>query len=230
MLSSPRIECASVEQTICTPASTASRTCSPARSSRFARPLTSSATPVSIAASIVSLEIERVLGPVADEPSGRVAQAARRRMAHGFDDACGQFRARCALPAMERDLHPVELGEHVLGNVEAPVGTDVALHAAQDPEWRKLLVGGRDFLALTPQRVAVEPGDDGHAGRVVADRQILVAAIAGGHAHLQNCRPAVRPDGVRVEIATDLSQLYEQRGLRIEPLIANLGRRPAQTE
>src|SRR5437588_12611853 len=44
MFSSPRSECASVEHTICTPASSASRTCSPLRSRRSGRPLTSSAT------------------------------------------------------------------------------------------------------------------------------------------------------------------------------------------
>ena len=51
MFPSPRIECASVEQTIFTPAASASRTCPPERSSRSGRPFTSSATPVSSATS-----------------------------------------------------------------------------------------------------------------------------------------------------------------------------------
>ena len=51
MLPSPPTEWASVEQTIFTPARSASRTCSPVRSSRSGRPLTSSATPSSSATS-----------------------------------------------------------------------------------------------------------------------------------------------------------------------------------
>ena len=104
------------------------------------------------------LEVERVLGPVPDQPAGRVAEAAHGGMPHRLDDARRQLRARRALAAMQRELHPVELGEHVVGDVEAAVGADVALDAAQDPERREPLVGGGDLLALTAQRVAVEAG------------------------------------------------------------------------
>ena len=51
MFPSPRTECASVEQTIGTPAASASRTCAPERSSRSGSPFTSTATPVSSATS-----------------------------------------------------------------------------------------------------------------------------------------------------------------------------------
>jgi hypothetical protein len=62
MFSEPAAECASVEQTICTPARSASRTCSPLRSSRGESPLTSSATPCLERDREHALEVERVLG------------------------------------------------------------------------------------------------------------------------------------------------------------------------
>ena len=63
----PRTEWASVETTMRTPASTASRTSSPRRSSRSGSPLTSSATPGLERDLDHTLEVESVLGPVADD-------------------------------------------------------------------------------------------------------------------------------------------------------------------
>ena len=91
--SSPRVEWASVEQTIWTPASIASLTCSSLRSSLLGSPLTSSATPVSSAVSIVRSRSRAFSGPMADQPSGRVAEAADGRVAHRLGHAFGQLGA-----------------------------------------------------------------------------------------------------------------------------------------
>jgi hypothetical protein len=65
-----------------------------------------------------ALEVERVLGPVPDQPSRRVAQATYGGVAHGLDDPCGELGARRALPLVQRELHPLQLGEHIVRKVE----------------------------------------------------------------------------------------------------------------
>ena len=109
MFSRPRTECASVEQTIRTPARIASRTCSPLRSSRGASPLTSIATPVLERDREHPLEVQRVLRPPADDPARRMAQAAHVRVAQRLLDARGHLPPRHPLPAVDAGLHPVEL-------------------------------------------------------------------------------------------------------------------------
>ena len=58
---------------------------------------------------------------------------------------------------MDARLHPVELGQHVVGEVEPAVGEDVALDPAQDAERGELLVGGGDLLGLAPTSSGVSP-------------------------------------------------------------------------
>ena len=225
MFPSPRTECASVEQTIFTPAASASRTW-PAdevepvrqavhlqRDARLERDLED------------PLQVERVLGPVVEDPPLRVREARRSRMAHRLDDPVGERRAAPALAGVEADLHPLELGEHVVGEVERAVREDVALAAAQDPERREQLVRGGDLLALPADVVRVEPGDDPHVARVVADREVLVAESLGGAAHLLDGRLAVRGRRVRVQLAADVAELEQvgRRRRRVE--LAQLRRR-----
>ena len=134
-----------------------SRTCSPLRSSRSGRPLTSSATPL----------LERDLE---DARRGRARSPGRRLMIRPFgwlrQRTCGLRSASSTRlvisrrgirwPAVDARLHPVELGEHVVGEVEPPVGEDVALDPAQDAERREHLVRGGDLLALAADVVGVE--------------------------------------------------------------------------
>ena len=79
-------------------------------------------------------------------------------MAHRLDHARGQLAARRALAGMKRELHPVELGQHVVGQVERPVGEDVALGSPQHAERRQRLVRRGDLLGLAPQPSASSPG------------------------------------------------------------------------
>jgi hypothetical protein len=58
---------------------------------------------------------------------------------------------------MDAGLHPLELGQRVVGEVEPPVGEDVALDPAQDAERRQRLVGRRDLLGLPADVVGVRP-------------------------------------------------------------------------
>ena len=105
---------------------------------------------------------------------------------------------------MQADLHPVELGEDVVGQVERAVGEDVALASAQDAERSECLVGGRDLLGLTAQVVRIEARHDADRSRVVADRQILVPALERSFCHLEHRRLAVRCGRVNVQVAADV--------------------------
>ena len=108
------------------------------------------------------LEVEGVRRPVVDDPALRVAEAAHGRMAHRLRDLRRELLPRLALAGVEAELHPVELAEHVVGQVEAAVAADVDLGSAQDAERRELLVRRRDLLALPAERVGVEARDDAH--------------------------------------------------------------------
>jgi hypothetical protein len=127
-------------------------------------------------------------------------------------------------------LHPVELGEHVVGQVEPPVGQDVALDPAQHAERRERLVGRRDLLALAADVVGGQAGHGADGGRVVADRDVVVAAVARGAAHLLDARAAVRPRRVAVEVAADVARLDQRRRLAAERVLAQLGRAPREAE
>ena len=70
------------------------------------------------------------------------------RVAQRLLHALGHLAPRHPLAAVDARLHPVELGEHVVGQVEPPVREDVALDAAQDAERRQHLVRGGDLLGL----------------------------------------------------------------------------------
>ena len=131
---------------------------------------------------------------------------------------------------MERELHPVELGEHVVGEVERPVGADVALGAAQDAEGSEQLVRRRDLLALAAEVVRGQTRDDADVRRVVADREVLIAELLRGAGHLLDRGLPVRPRRMHVQIAADLGHLDERRRLAPEAVLAQLRRYPGQPE
>ena len=81
---------------------------------------------------------------------------------------------------MQAELHPVELREHVVGEVEPAVAADVDLDASEHAKRREALVGVLRSPPLAAERVGVEPGHDADVRRVVADREVLVAALACG--------------------------------------------------
>ena len=138
------------------------------------------------------------------------------------------LRAVRPLAGVKRDLHPVELGEDVVREVEAPVGADVALDPAQDAERGERRVGRLDLDRLAAQVVGVEAGHDLDTLRVIADRQVVVPSVAGGLGHLPHAGAAVRPRRVAVQVAADVRfvdeafrwwrrrELTQLRGNRVE--------------
>ena len=125
-------------------------------------------------------------------PARRVAEAAHGGLRSASSTRRVISRARHPLPAVDARLDPVELGQDVVGEVEPAVGQDVALDPAQDAERRERLVGGGDLLALAADVVGGQPAHGADGRRVVADRDVLVAALAGGAAHLLDARRARR--------------------------------------
>jgi hypothetical protein len=95
-----------------------------------------------------ALEVELVGRPVVDDPSLRMAECAHRRMPHRFRHLPRQLVAPLALTRVEAELHPVELCEHVVREIERAVGADVDLRPTENAERRELLVHGGDLLAL----------------------------------------------------------------------------------
>ena len=150
------------------------------------------------------VQVERILRPVVDDPPLRVAQAADVRVPHRLDRPLGQLARRHPLPAMDARLHPLELGQHVVRQIQRAIAEDVALAPTQDPKRRQPFVRSRDLLALATHVVGGQPGNCADARRVVADGQVLVAALARRLAHLEHARLPVRPGRMAVEVAADV--------------------------
>ena len=92
------------------------------------------------------------------------------------------------------------------------------------------LVGGGDLLALAADVVGGQAAHGADGRRVVADREVVVAALARGAAHLLDARAAVRPGRVAVQVAADVGELDERRRLAAERRLAQLRRAPRQPE
>ena len=131
---------------------------------------------------------------------------------------------------MQAQLHPVELLEHVVGEVELAVAPDVDLRAAQLAERRNLLVHRGDLLRLTAQVVGVEPRHDADVRRVVADRDVVVTQLARGERHLEHGRLAVGPRAVHVQVTANVGPPQKRRRLTAKRPLPQLGRAPWHAE
>ena len=215
MLSSPAMECASVETTSGTPASTARRACSPGeiepvgeavdleRHAGFERDLDH------------PLEVERVRRPEVDDPAFRMAQATDRRMAHRLGYPCGYLGSLRPLARMKTELHPVELVEHVVREVEASISAYVAFDSAE------MCIGATCSLPARSRRPGVgvvgrETADRTDARGVVADGDVGIAAAMSGLRHLAHGGASIRPGRVHVEVAPNVTQLDKSRRLAAE--------------
>ena len=160
------------------------------------------------------LEIDGVWRAVLDDAPLRMADRPDCRMPRRFGHPLRQLLARLPLPGVYRCLHPVELGEHVVRQVEAPVVEDVALGAAQHSEWRERSFAARSprpDVARRPRRVPERRG----RSCVVADRDVVVAELTRRPAHLEHRRLAVGPRRVDVQVATHVGQLEQRAGARL---------------
>ena len=107
--------------------------------------------------------------------------------------------------------HPVELAEQLVGVVQRPVGKHVDLATGEQVDALEPGVGLAHELDLAAQLVGRDVVAEAMRRRVVGDREVLVAAFAGGLAHLGDRRPAVGSLGVAVQVAADVAQLHQRR-------------------
>ena len=230
--SSPSAECESVEHVIRTPASIASRTCSPLQVEPRREPVHLDRDPALAAGLEDRVEVERVRRPVADQPPGRMAQARDVRALERRQHALRQLGPRRPLPGVHGGLHPVELGEHVVRQVERPVGADVALdRRAGAGTGASMLVRGGDLLALAPDsRRRRDPARPGRPACGRRSRGTRSRARLRRPAHLEHAGAAVRPGRVAVQVAAQVGHLDEARRLARERLLAQLRRAPRHAE
>ena len=183
------------------------------------------------------LEVEGVRRPVVDDPALRMAEARDRRVAHRLRHLAGERLTRLALAGVEAELHPVELGEDVGGEVEPALAQDVHLGPAQDAKRRQLLVGRGDLLALAAQVVCVEPRDDAddlrRQGEVIAaanERLAPFRILRGSEVDIRADGELDLPDDVLAEL--DWVQLSLHAGQRerrdaLTSKVTNAMRHPA---
>src|SRR5215210_6453957 len=89
---------------------------------------------------------------------------------------------------------------------------------------RKPLVGLRDLLALPAHPVRVEARHRADRDGVIADREVVVPALARGQAHLVDGSPSVRPGRVGVQVAPHVNELEQVRRLATELALPKLRR------
>ena len=135
------------------------------------------------------------------------------------------FALRQPLAAVDARLHPVELGEDRVGQVEPAVREDVALGAAQDAERRERLVRVGDLERLAAQVVR---GQAAHG----ADRRACGRRSRGTRSRARSRRSAIAStlalpsDQVVWQCRSPriCRELDERRRLAAERRLAKLGR------
>ena len=153
---------------------------------------------------------------------------------HGLEDALRLLRRRQVEARVDRHQHHVQLGQHLVFQVQLPAGQDVHLHAAQDPDLRMTLLDLVYLLPLLPQLRRVQPAGHGQRLAVVGHGEVLVAARHTALEHLLDGLFAVGPGGVHLEVAADvlerdeLRQLPGERRLDLTPVLAQLRSDPGQ--
>ena len=138
-----------------------------------------------------------------------------------------------ALPLrdVQRGDDPVELGQHVVGQIERAVAHDVDLAARQQLEAVERLAHAVHRLDLPAHVVGLEADAHAHAAGVVGDRHVLVSARPHGLDDIEQRVLAVAaPVAVQVQVAADvrrldeLGQLVGARELQLAVVLAQLGR------
>ena len=138
-----------------------------------------------------ALEVERVLGPAVDDPAlgwlrqrtaGCSSAASTRRVSSRRGMRWPPWTLACTQSSSVED---------VVGQVQAAVGQDVALDPAQDPKRGQHRVGGRDLVALGGAGRRRSGPDRARQRGVVADGQVLIAALTRRAAHLLDAGAAV---------------------------------------
>ena len=118
----------------------------------------------------------------------------------------GDDGAVAALAAVDGGDGVIERGQRIVVEVEMPVAVDFDLARTQDADAR---CRSDNLLGLLAQPRGVEAVGDAQRVRMVADAVILIAALPRRRRHFGDGRAAVAPDGVRVQVATDVIERHQ---------------------
>src|ERR1035437_6645397 len=153
------------------------------------------------------LEVDVVRFPRLHLAAGGVAEDVDVRGGDGAADPGCHLVAGLTELRVHRGHHNVEVGEDVVGHVEAAVRQDVDLDTAQQSEAFVALLdglGGGTYAGnLVPVGGALDPGDDALGLGVVGDVVVLVDPPHRRLRHFLDGVLAVAVVGVRVEVAAD---------------------------
>ena len=164
-----------------------------------------------------------------------MADRVDQRVLHGAHHALGLLLLRQPEGGVQARDHPVELLEQVVVVVERAVRQDVRLGAGEhlDPVRH---VERPDALDLAAQLVGRDVVAEAVRGRVVGDRDVLVAALARRGRHLLDRVAAVGGDGVQwrsprmsPSSISSGSSVFA-RGRQLAAVLAQLGRDPLHAE
>ena len=179
------------------------------------------------------LEVDVVRLARADEAAGRVDQNLDARVLERPDDSRRHLGPALREARVHGRQYDVQLAQDLGREVQRPVGEDVALAAREDSNLEARLERPErpDLLA---QPVDAQTARHGRGRRVVGDDDVLVAARLGRLDELLDRMVAVRPVGVRVQVAADPvgghqpRQGARERGLDLSAIFAELGWDPRE--
>ena len=149
------------------------------------------------------LGVEVRLRPAAagDHPPGAVPQHVHVRVADRGHHPLGHRPGGHPQLGVHAGDDHVQPGEQVLALVERAVLEDVDLDPGQHAERGQLGVQLGDQLELRLQALGGQPAGHGQPGRVIGQREPLVAETARGLGHLPGRAAAVGPVGMGVAVA-----------------------------
>jgi hypothetical protein len=122
---------------------------------------------------------------------------------------------------VQRGHHPVELGQQLVVVVERAVGKHVDLGPGEQTQPVEAGVDLAHALGVAAQLTGGYVVAEAVRGRVVRDRQVLVAALERGTGHLLDGVASVGGSGVAVQVAADVLEA-NQPGQRTFPSGAQL--------
>ena len=139
---------------------------------------------------------------------------------------------------MRRGNDPVELGQHLVGQIQQTAGHDVHLDAGQEVEAfaEQRLSGFLHHLHVGHGLVGIETNSHPDGLRVIGDRQIRKSPRNRGLGHLSRSGMPVGGVSMRMDVALQLCERDEhrqrasRRNLNFALILAQLGRDPLQTK
>lgn len=157
------------------------------------------------------LHVDRIGGPVVNQPPRGMPQNGEMRIVHGPDNPVGLFLARKVKGAVDRADRVIQPRKQVIGKVEAAVFEDIHLARFQKTDAIEFCVQRVDFVDLGSQLVGAQPACHGLAAGMIGDPEIVISLFPGCLSHFADCEFAVAGLGVAVQIAAHVIKRHRFR-------------------